>query len=126
MTFQIVRTKDSRVTDTTAAVFTTLASPQIGGTEGTSMFTVQMQKDAAGPHHVMDSEQIWHLLTGAAVCIVDGTTHNLEAGDTIRIAGEVTRQFTAVTDVTFVVIGKSEAMAHPEADPTPIAPPWLA
>lgn len=126
MTFQIVRQQDSRVTNTNAAVFTTIASPQIGGTEGTSLFTVQLQEGASGPAHVMDSEQIWHVLTGTVTCLVDGSSHTLQAGDTIRIAGDIVRQFTANTDASMLVAGRSEALARPDSDPTPIAPPWLA
>ena len=125
MTFTIVRAMETRITETPNAVMTTLASPTVSGS-ATSMWLVTMQADAAGPVHAMDSEQNWHVLAGTLRCEIDGEVYELGAGDSLRISGEVGRQFTAITDVTMVVSGESGAMASTGNGSAPVVPPWIS
>lgn len=125
MTFQIVRADEARITETPNATMTTIASPTVSGSS-TSMWLVNMLSDATGPVHAMDSEQSWYVLSGTMQCEIDGDIHRLEAGDSLRVSGRVTRQFTAITDVTMMVTGESAATASTGDGSNPVVPPWLA
>lgn len=123
MRFNIVRRHETRITQTPNAVMTTLASPTVSDSE-TSCWLVTMTANSAGPLHSMDSEQICHVLNGSVTCDIEGSITTLEEGDTIRIAGNVNRQFSAKDDVTMMVSGKPTALAR--TDNKCVVPPWIS
>ena len=126
MNYKIVRSQDARRSETPNAVMTTLASPTVSGAVDTSLWLVEMKAGASGPIHAMDSDQHWHVLRGSLQCEIDGVNNDLQAGDTITITAETTRQFRAVTDVVMVVTGKSNAAASTEPGVAPVVPPWIS
>ena len=85
---------DARRTVTPAATMTTLASPTQGGAEQ-PVWRVDMGPGAAGPTHVIDAQQIWTVLDGAAVVDVDGDSIQITAGDTVVIPADAQRRITA-------------------------------
>jgi len=50
-------------------------------------------------------EEVYYLVDGEATIVVDGEEVALSSGDAVRVAGDATRQLTAGTDATFVVVG---------------------
>jgi quercetin dioxygenase-like cupin family protein len=125
--FHIVHANETRRTETPNATMTTLASPTLSGPTAISLWRVEFSIGASGPVHVMDSEQIWTVTSGTIVCIIDEDLHTLTTGDTILIAGKVTRQFVATTNASLVVCGKSDALAStPANSDQAITPPWIA
>lgn len=126
MTFHIVRAAEARETVTPSAIMTTLASPSVGGTTRFSLWQVALEAGAAGPVHVIDSEQIWNLVSGAVTCDIAGEIHTLQPGDTLRVAGGVVRQFIASDAARFVVCGESTARAWVPGGADPVTPPWIA
>jgi quercetin dioxygenase-like cupin family protein len=105
---------------------TTYASPSQGGSRQ-ALWRVEMAPGASGPVHVMDGEQIWTVLDGAAVVTVDdeqveaavGDTVVLEAGRTRRIAADPGRGLTAI-----VTGPGADVASGPGREPT--VPPWIA
>lgn len=75
--------------------------------------------------HIVDTEQIWTLLSGEAICHLASTPQHLHPGDTIRIAPGVERQFSAVSDSAFIVCGKSDVAAWVPGGADPVTPPWI-
>lgn len=90
---RIVRSTESRRSETPAAVMTTLASPALGGATA-PVWKVEAAPGTAGPLHHIDAEQVWAVLEGAVAVTVDGEGADLAAGDTVVIAADAARQFT--------------------------------
>lgn len=126
MSFQIVRGAETRETVTPSAVMTTLASPTVGGTSRLSLWQVALEAGAAGPVHIIDSEQVWTLLRGNVRCTIEGSAQVLLPGDTIRLAGGVERQFVASESSRFMVCGECGAKAWVANGAPAVTPPWIA
>jgi quercetin dioxygenase-like cupin family protein len=122
----LVRRDATRRVETPNAAMTTYASPSQGGSRQ-ALWRVEMAPGASGPVHVMDGEQIWTVLDGAAVVTVDdeqveaavGDTVVLEAGRTRRIAADPGRGLTAI-----VTGPGADVASGPGREPT--VPPWIA
>ena len=127
MQVAIIRAGDVRTTTTPTGVMTTLASPTLGGSAGLSLWRVAFPAGAAGPVHAFDSEQVWTVLSGAAVFTVDGWDHELAGGDTIVLPANATRQVRAESGAEFIVSGYGAAAVsapgHPADGSTPA---WIA
>lgn len=125
MQFQVIRAASTRITETSSATMTTLASPTQGGTEEISLWQVALVAEANGPMHIVDTEQIWTLLSGEATCSLGDTLQHLYPGDTICIPPGIARQFSATNDSTFMVCGKSAVAAWVPGGAEPVTPPWV-
>jgi quercetin dioxygenase-like cupin family protein len=122
----VVKRDQGRTTVTPAATMTTLASPTLGGTEGRSLWLVEMAAGVSGPLHLFDSEQIWTVLEGRVSIDVDGAPHVLEAGDTAVIPGQLERQVTSLTASRMLVTGDAGAVAAVPGEPEPRGTPaWI-
>jgi len=122
----IVRSSETRRSETPGGVMTTLASPSLGGPSRTSLWRVEVKAGQAGPVHYIDSPQIWTVLSGRSSICVQGTAHELATGDTIVIDGASERQVVATDDTTFLVCGQSDAKASLAPDTQGVTPPWIA
>lgn len=121
----VVSAADTRRTETPNAVMTTLASPETAETAALSLWRVELAAGASGPVHTMDSEQIWTVDAGSGACTVGEVRHDLEAGDTIRIAADAERQFTSEAGARFIVCGYAHAIARTKANGDGVVPPWI-
>jgi quercetin dioxygenase-like cupin family protein len=90
---RIVRSTESRRSETPAAVMTTLASPGQGGAAA-PIWKVEAAAGTAGPVHHIDAEQVWTVLEGTATVTVESAGADLDAGDTIVVPADAARQFT--------------------------------
>lgn len=126
MSFQIVRAEETRRTETPNATMTTLSSPSVSGASDTSLWIVEMEAGATGPVYAMENEQHWHVIDGTLQCEIDGTTHVLQPGDTLRIDGGIARQFCAITSVRIVVTGRSADHAITFEGAPPVVPGWIS
>jgi quercetin dioxygenase-like cupin family protein len=125
-TMELIRRADARCTETPNATMTTYASPSQGRSRQ-ALWRVSMAPGAQGPEHRMASEQIWTVLEGAASVTVDGAVHDVGPGDTLVLAGGVTRTIAAGADrgLEAVVTGRGgDTAAGPGRDP--VVPPWIA
>jgi len=107
---------------------TTLASPSLGGA-ATSIWRVEVGPDnPPGPEHVIDTEQVWTILSGGATVMVADQRTRLRAGDTIVIPGAEVRQVTGDPGEGFAAIVTSAAGAGARLPgATEFAtPPWIA
>jgi quercetin dioxygenase-like cupin family protein len=126
MTLSMVPAARARRTETPNALMTTLASPSQGPTARLSLWLVEMQAGQQGPPHVFDSEQVWHLLGGAAEITVDGTALALGPGDTVVLPAGAERQVTAAQDTRLVVCGHGDAVVRvPGEAESRGTPPWI-
>lgn len=82
---------------------------------------------AAGPLHVIDSEQIRTVLDGELTVAITGESHGISAGDTVVIPADQERQVAAGTDVRLLVCGHASAVARIPGEAEPRGtPPWIA
>lgn len=121
-----VRSSQARRTETPNAVMTTFASPTQGASQELSLWQVDMRAGQAGPEHVFDSEQVWHVLDGTVEFNVDGQSATLAAGDSLVLPAGVCRQVTAVTQARMVVCGHGHAVVSvPGEASSRGTPPWI-
>lgn len=123
----VIAAAQARRSETPNAVMTTLASPTQGGA-GIALWRVEMAPGAAGPEHVFDVEQVWTVLDGAAVVVVDGAPHPLAPGDTLILRGGQVRRIQADPDAGFTAVAAAAPRARALlADGTDRGvPPWIA
>jgi quercetin dioxygenase-like cupin family protein len=122
----LVRHDHARRVETPNATMTTYASPTQGGSTQ-ALWQVEMAPGAVGPVHVMDAEQIWTVLAGAAAVTVDGERLDVVVGDTVVLAAGRTRRIAAdpAAGLTAIVTGRGADVASgPGREPT--VPPWIA
>jgi len=71
-------------------------------THGASMYQMLAELDAGSsmPAHQHPQEQIVHLLTGRAQLIVEGVPHEMRAGDSFYLAGNVSHGIETIEATT--------------------------
>jgi quercetin dioxygenase-like cupin family protein len=100
---RVIRSAETRRTETQNAVMTTLASP----TQGESaqvVWRVEMRPGQAGPLHGIDAEQVWTVLDGGAGIEAGADTTTLGPGDTIVLPADIARRITADPEAGLVAI----------------------
>ncbi|HEY3682327.1 MAG TPA: cupin domain-containing protein [Streptosporangiaceae bacterium] len=109
----VIRTDETRRTETPAGVMTTLASPAQGGAAQV-MWRVEMPPGASGPLHAFDAEQVWTVLDGGATVERAGEPLALAAGDTIVLPADAARQVFAdpVRGFTAIAAAPAGALAY--------------
>lgn len=124
---RIVRSTESRRSETPAAVMTTLASPGQGAAAA-PIWKVEAAAGTAGPVHHIDAEQVWTVLEGTATVTVEGVGTDLAAGDTAVIPADAARQFTPGPEgYTAIVTGPAGMRAYmPGAPDKKIDLAWAA
>ena len=127
MTAMAVSAQSMRRTETPNAVMTTLASPTQGPARDLSLWKIAMQPGQRGPRHVLDREQIWHVLNGEVDFAVGEETAHLHAGDAIVLPGAIERQVTAVTAAEIIACGPSAVLATVVGEnQSRGTPPWIS
>ena len=134
---QVIRSSETRRTETPNAVMTTLASPTQGAA-GRAVWRVEMAAGQAGPLHGIDAEQVWTVLAGGASVEFGAQAAVLRPGDTAVLPANVGRRITAdpaaglVAIVTapagmraYVLAGTAAGPHPPVADADKIAPGWV-
>ncbi|MFG2003395.1 cupin domain-containing protein [Spirillospora sp. NPDC048911] len=122
----LIRDTEARRTETPAGVMTTFASPTQGGTS-LSMWRVESAGGAAGPEHLIDAEQVWTFLEGAAAIRLDGETLTVAKGDTVVMPADVVRQVSAGAEGFVAVVAASAgAQASMPGSTDKMLPPWIA
>ena len=120
------RSEAMRRTETPNAAMTTIASPTQGPTTNLSIWKVDMRAGQQGPRHVLDSEQVWHVVDGEISIMVEDESTQLRSGDAIVLAADVTRQITALVDTAMIVCGRGDAIATvPGETGSRGTPPWI-
>ena len=133
----VIRSEETRRTETPNAVMTTLASPSQGNA-AQAMWRVEMTPGHAGPLHGIDAEQVWTVLEGGASIEVGADVASLRPGDTIVLPADVSRRVTADQQAGLVAIVAAPASMrayvltgsvgepHPEAtDEEKVVPAWV-
>jgi|SRR5215472_15744543 len=90
----VIRSAESRRTQTPNAVMTTLASPTQGNASS-AIWRVDMRPGQQGPLHGVDAEQIWTVLDGGAKVLLGAQAVAVRPGDTLVIPADLPRQITA-------------------------------
>lgn len=122
----LIRSTETRRTETPNAAMTTLASPTQGGS-GLSVWRVDMAAGAAGPPHSMSTEQVWTVVEGRATVTVGDDPVGLETvrletvclaqGDTLVLAAGVPRRITSDPEQGLVAIVAAPAGGLATASP---------
>lgn len=121
----VVRHTETRRTETSAGVATTLASPTQGGA-GSALWRVDVPPHTSGPVHEFDVEQIWTVLTGSLVVDLDGTTHDAAEGDTVVLPAGVQRQISSGPEgYHAIVTAPAGARARTPQSDSPVVPAWI-
>jgi len=134
----VIRSGETRRTQTPNAVMTTLASPTQGHSEQ-AVWRVEMTPAQSGPLHGIDAVQVWTVLDGGASVEAGTGTATLGAGDTIVLPAGVARRITAHDEAGLVAIvaapaamrayflpGPAAGPHAPVADADKILPAWVA
>jgi len=90
----VIRSEETRRTETPNAVMTTLASPTQGSSEQ-AVWRVEMAPGHSGPLHGIDAVQVWTVLRGGAGVEAGEQAATLRPGDTIVLPAGVARRITA-------------------------------
>ncbi|MCF2530034.1 cupin domain-containing protein [Yinghuangia soli] len=99
----VIRAAEARRTETPSAVMTTLVSPSQGDSDQ-AMWRVDAAAGSAGPLHTISCAQVWTFIAGGATVEIDGTRHELAAGDTLVVPADIPRQVTADPDSGFAAV----------------------
>jgi quercetin dioxygenase-like cupin family protein len=134
----VIRSEETRRTQTPNAVMTTLASPTQGESEQ-AVWRVEMAPGHSGPLHGIDAVQVWTVLAGGASIEAGTGTATLELGDTIVLPADVARRITAHDTAGLVAIVAAPAVMRayvlhgtaagphaPAADADKLVPAWVA
>ena len=123
----IVRTSETRLSQTPAATMTTLASPTLGAADR-PIWRVEVAAGAPdGTRHVIDVEQIWVITDGGAAVELAEETFALRAGDTVVVPAGAERRFTGDPATGFSAIVTAPAGGRAWTLPREgegIVPPW--
>jgi quercetin dioxygenase-like cupin family protein len=135
---RVIRSEETRRTETPNAVMTTLASPT-QGESAQAVWRVEMQPGHPGPLHGIDAEQVWTVLAGGASIEAGADAATLGPGDTIVLPADVARRITADPQGGLVAIVAAPAgmraflLSGTAADPQPattdsctVVPAWVA
>ena len=126
MTASVLLHAAMRRTETPNAVMTTLASPTQGPTGGLSLWKIAMRPGQRGPLHVIDSEQIWHMVAGEADFEIEGVVHRVRAGDAVVLPAGAARVVSSVTAAEFIACGQGDAVASVVGEDAPRGTPaWI-
>jgi quercetin dioxygenase-like cupin family protein len=126
MTASVLIPAAMRRTETPNAVMTTLASPTQGPTGGLSLWKIAMRPGQRGPLHVIDSEQIWHVVAGEADFEVDGEVQRVRAGDAVVLPAGAVRVIASVAATEFIACGRGDAIASVVGEDKPRGTPaWI-
>ena len=126
MPTQPIRADSGRRVCTPNGVMTTLASPTQSEARALSMWRVEMRRGQREPRQIVDSEQIWHVVTGRLAIEIDRDAVRLAPGDTIVIPEAVARDVVAESDVTALVCGFGDAVVSSPGDPGAFeTPAWM-
>ncbi len=127
MTATPTRSEAMRRTETPNAAMTTIASPTQGPTTNLSVWKVDMRAGQQGPRHLIDREQVWHVVDGVISVTVEAESAQLKGGDAIVLAAGVERQITAHADAEIIVCGRGDAVASvPGETGSRGTPPWMS
>lgn len=121
-----IRAGSERRTETPSGTMTTLASPTQGQTRALSVWRVEMRQGHHGPRHVVDAEEVWHVLHGEVAITVGEEAVELTDGDTLVVPENVARHISATADAIMLVCGFGDALVTVTGEPTtPGTPPWI-
>ena len=90
-----------------------------------SLWRVEMHRGHRSPRHVVDVEEVWHVLQGAVAITIGEQNVELTDGDTLVIPENVARHIAATTDAMVLVCGFGDALVTITDEPTPGTPPWI-
>lgn len=134
----VIRSGETRRSETPNAVMTTLASPTQGNS-AQAVWRVEMMPGHSGPLHGIDAVQVWTVLDGGASVEVGAESAVLAPGDTIVLPADVARRITAHEQAGLValvaapaamrayVLRGSAAGPHPAAtESDKVVPAWVA
>jgi quercetin dioxygenase-like cupin family protein len=123
----LIKRPDAPTFDAGGTTVTGYAAPSRGAAE-VSVWQIELAPGSTTPRHQMDREEVFLGVEGHAVAVVDGTRHDLRAGDCLILP--------AGTDFTMHVPGQQPyralacvpagAQAIMAADGATFVPPWAA
>ena len=91
-----------------------------------SLWRVEMHQGHRSPRHVVDVEEVWHVLHGKVAITVGEQTVELTDGDTLVIPENVARHIAATADAIILVCGFGDGLVNVTDGPTtPGTPPWI-
>jgi len=123
----LIRSSDTRLSETPNAAMTTLASPTLGGAT-LAMWRVEMAPGGSGPLHAFDVDQIWTIESGGGVFRVEESEHVVGAGDTIVLPAGRLRQVHAHAEggLRALAVAQAGARATMADGADRGVPPWIA
>jgi quercetin dioxygenase-like cupin family protein len=118
---------EARTVTTPSATMRTLTSPTAAPAMPVAVWRTELAAGASGPRHVINGDQFVVVLTGTLQVEVDGETHQIAAGDGIKLPADCARVIAATDDgpAVTLTVGEPDAQASVgQGDPVPV--PWTA
>ena len=123
----VIRSNETRTTETPNATMTTLASPTLGAATQ-ALWRVDMRPGQCGPAHTFDVEQLWTVVDGAATIELGDDEHPIAAGDTVVMPPGAPRRVLAHPEAGLIAIVAAPAGARamlPDGTDRGV-PAWIA
>jgi quercetin dioxygenase-like cupin family protein len=100
-----------------------LASPSRGAHE-TMMYRVVMSPGDELPRHHHDHEEVFHVLSGSLLAVLDGEEHSVAEGDTVMIPPGVPHHSVAGEDGAIFLAATPTGTSMIRPDGQRVQPPW--
>lgn len=121
---RIVSIETAEQFQTPNAMMRTYASPEQGGS-ALAVWRTEMAPGAAGPPHVLSSEQTIVVLEGRLTLESGDETWTLSAGDSVTVPADANRQIRNNGDTLLVTVSAALPNATAQAgDADPVPVPW--
>jgi quercetin dioxygenase-like cupin family protein len=117
----------ARTVTTPAATMRTLTSPTASPPMPVAVWRTELAAGSSGPRHVINGDHFVVVLGGTLHVEIDGRTHDVVAGDGIKLPAGCTRVIGATDDgpAVTLTVGEPDARASVgSGDPVPV--PWTA
>jgi quercetin dioxygenase-like cupin family protein len=121
----VIRAADAPTFNVHGATVTGGAAPSRGATQ-TCLWRVNLPPESRVAGHVLDHEEIFHVLSGELLATVDGERHTLTEGDTLIVPPGATLELEVPATGSFDAAVAIPVGAHARftAGGEPFAPPW--
>lgn len=122
----VVTAADAREFNMEGTTISALAAPSRGSTE-LCAWRLRLAPGLRTPAHSLTREEVFVILSGTAVAIIDGQRQPIAAGDALVVPAQLSFELAVGADAALeaVVAFPAGGMAHmPPGEGQPFPPPW--
>lgn len=117
---------EARSVETPAATMRTYASPSSGAPAPVAVWRTELPAGSSGPLHTVDVDHVVVVVEGTLVAEVDGTRHEVTAGDGIMLPAGSRRRLTGGEAAAVTVTAALPGSTARVGDGDPVQVPWAS